>query len=121
NSLHAGWPAARDLLHQKCNLDQTEKGGDLPAGRGLDMELTPGSEAKTSPEEPICGAKWNSAGHCRESNRSQKLAPSASVPVSPETALSALTPPRPASTVDSNATSSALESTGSMIPAHITR
>jgi len=85
------------------------------------MDRGPASELKTAPETPICGAKWNSAGHCRQSNSSQNLVSIAPPLDVPATDLLALTGPSPDRTVDNNAMSSALESTGSMIPAHITR
>src|SRR6478752_2837477 len=103
HSLHAGRRAICDLVNQIQPRIRWRRGGERPAGLGAGMERTQASEAKTAPENPICGEKWKRAGHCRKSNSSQKLVSSAFTPDGPGTALSAPAGPSPANTVDSNA------------------
>src|SRR6476646_3435364 len=98
-----------------------EEGGERPAGLGAEEERTSRSGAKTVPANSMRGAKWNRSGHCRKSNKAQNVASGA-----PLTADGLSNWPPAADcessckTGDSNAISSALENTGSSIPAHIT-
>src|SRR5437870_7988323 len=97
-----------------------KEGGERPAGRGAEVEGNSGCGATTLPAHSMLGTNGNKSGHCRKSNKAQNDTSGALVPA---VGLSNCFPAAESSfkTGDRSATSSALESTGKRIPAHITR